>query len=44
MDYAWGGGAVMRNTPEDFYFNLVFFMLASQLYFYVLGPNSLLDY
>ena len=27
---------------EDFY--LVLFIFASQLYFYVLGPNSLLGY
>ena len=35
---------MMRNTQEDFYFNLVLFMLASQFYFYVLGPSSLLGY
>ena len=34
----------MQNTQEDFYFNLVLFMLPSQLYFYVLGPCSLLGY
>ena len=34
----------MQNTQEDFYFNLVLFILASELYFYVLGPSSLLGY
>ena len=34
----------MQNTQEDFYFNLVLFMLASQLYLYVLGPSNLLGY
>ena len=29
-------------TQKDYY--LVLFMFASQLYFYVLGPNSLLGY
>ena len=33
---------VMQETQEDYY--LVLFMFASQLYFYVLGPSSLLDY
>ena len=33
---------MMRET--DFYFNLVLFIFASQLYFYVLGPSSLLGY
>ena len=33
---------MMRETQEDFY--LVLFMFASQLYFYVLGPNSVLGY
>ena len=28
----------------DFYFNLVLFIFASQLYFYDLGPSSLLGY
>ena len=32
----------MREMQEVFY--LVFFMFASQLYFYVLGPSSLLRY
>ena len=32
----------MQEMQEDFY--LVLFMLASQLYFYVLGPSSLLGY
>ena len=31
---------MMRETKENFY--LVLFMFASQLYFHVLGPNSLL--
>ena len=34
--------AVMREMQEDYY--LVLFMFASQLYFYVLGPISLLGY
>ena len=33
---------LMWETQKDFY--LVLFMFASQLYFYVLGPSSLLDY
>ena len=33
---------LIRKTQEDFY--LVLFMFASQLYFYVLGPISLLGY
>ena len=33
---------MMRETQEDFY--LILFMFASQLYFYVLGPSSLLGY
>ena len=33
---------MMQETLEDYY--LVLFMFASQLYFYVLGPNSLLGY
>ena len=33
---------MMQETQEDFY--LVLFMFASQLYFYVLGPISLLSY
>ena len=33
---------VMQETQEDYY--LVLFMFASQLYFYVLGPSSLLGY
>ena len=33
---------LMRETQEDYY--LVLFMFASQLYFYVLGPISLLGY
>ena len=32
----------MRETQEDYY--LVLFKLASQLYFYVLSPISLLGY
>ena len=32
----------MRETQEDYYFKL--FMFTSQLYFYVLGPISLLGY
>ena len=32
----------MQETKEDYY--LVLFMFASQLYFYVLGPNSLLGF
>ena len=32
----------MQEMQEDFY--LVLFMLASQLYFYVLGTSSLLGY
>ena len=35
---------VMRKTQEDFYFNLVLFMFASQLYFYAFSPSSLLRY
>ena len=33
---------VMQETQEDFY--IVLFMFVSQLYFYVLGPSSLLGY
>ena len=33
---------MMRKTQEDYY--LILFMFASQLYFYVLGPISLLGY
>ena len=33
---------MMRETQENYY--LVLFMFASQLYFYVLGPSSLLGY
>ena len=33
---------LMRETQEDYY--LVLFTFASQLYFYVLGPISLLGY
>ena len=33
---------VMREMQENYY--LVLFMFASQLYFYVLGPISLLGY
>ena len=33
---------MMRETQEDYY--LVLFMFVSQLYFYVLGPSSLLGY
>ena len=33
---------VMRETQKDFY--LILFIFASQLYFYVLGPSSLLGY
>ena len=36
------GNYVMRETQEDYY--LVLFTFASQLYFYVLGPISLLGY
>ena len=32
----------MRDTQENYY--LVLFMFAIQLYFYVLGPSSLLGY
>ena len=32
----------MRETQKNYY--LVFFMFASQLYFYVLGPSNLLGY
>ena len=32
----------MRETQKDYY--LVLFTFASQLYFYVLGPTSLLGY
>ena len=32
----------MRETQENYY--LVLFMFASQLYFYILGPSSLLCY
>ena len=35
-------GILMRETQEDYY--LVLFTFASQLYFYVLGPISLLGY
>ena len=35
-------GFMMQEMQEDFY--LVLFMFASQLYFYVLGPSSLLGY
>ena len=34
---------LMRMTQENFYFNLVLFTFASQLYSYVLGPSSLLS-
>ena len=34
--------SLMRETQEDYY--LILFMFASQLYFYILGPISLLDY
>ena len=37
-----GSEGVMRETQEDYY--LVLFTFASQLYFYVLGPISLLGY
>ena len=33
---------MMWKTQEDFY--LILFIFASQLYFYVLGPSSLLGY
>ena len=33
---------VMQETQKDYY--LVLFMFASQLYFYILGPSSLLGY
>ena len=33
---------MILEMQEDFY--LVLFMFASQLYFYILGPSSLLDY
>ena len=32
----------MREMQENYY--LILFMFASQLYFYVLGPSSLLSY
>ena len=34
----------MQETQGDFYFNLVLFIFASQIYLYVLGPRSLLGY
>ena len=37
-----GAVEVMRETQKDYY--LVLFLFASQLYFYVLGPSSLLGY
>ena len=37
-----GWYSLMRETQEDYY--LVLFTFASQLYFYVLGPISLLGY
>ena len=39
MDIAW---ILMREMQENYY--LVLFMFVSQLYFYVLGPISLLGY
>ena len=33
---------LMRETQEDYYF--VLFMFSSQLFFYIVGPNSLLGY
>ena len=33
---------LMREMQENYY--LILFMFASQLYFYVLGPSSLLGY
>ena len=37
-----GAFEVMREMQEDYY--LVLFMFASQLYFYIFGPISLLGY
>ena len=34
----------MQETQGDFYFNLFLFIFASQMYFYVLDPRSLLGY
>ena len=36
------GGLVMQEAQEEYY--LVLFMFASQLYFYALGPISLLGF
>ena len=36
------GPFLMREMQENYY--LILFMFASQLYFYVLGPSSLLGY
>ena len=36
------GGLMMREMQENY--NLILFMFASQLYFYVLGSSSLLGY
>ena len=33
-----------KNTKKNFYFNLVLFMFASQLYIYILSHGSLLGY
>ena len=35
---------MMQDTQGDFYYNLVLFSFASQLYFYVLVLSSLLGY
>ena len=40
--FCFSVGKVMREMQENYY--LVSFMFASQLYFYVLGPISLLGY
>lgn len=34
----------MQETQGDLYFNLVLFIFSSQMYFYVLGPRSLLEH
>ena len=35
---------MMQDTQGDFYYNLVLFSFASQMYFYVLVLSSLLGY
>ena len=37
-------GRMMQDTQGDYYYNLVLFIFASQLYFYVLVLRSLLGY